>query len=98
MDKLQFLTFLAGVGIPLLVAIVTKSTASKRVKSILNALISLASGLVIVAIDHGGSLDAHYGLGAFYTWVSSIATYYGLLKPTGTSEKVSNATSGFGVG
>lgn len=80
---LQFLAFLAGTVIPVAVALVTARVASSRIKGALNALLALVAGLVVTAQQADGVISKTGAVVVFYTWVASVATHYGLLKPTG---------------
>lgn len=88
----QLLNLFIAVVFPLLVGVVTKKVTSGRIKSILLASISLASGLVsqaLAAILAGVPFDV---VGAFLTgvaaWLIAIATYEGFWKPTGVAAAV----------
>lgn len=95
---LTALNFLGGVFIPLLVAVLTRSSASRGLKAVLNALLSLAAGLVATAIATDGLLEMQTVVSVGITWVTSVATYYGLLKPSGVAPLLADATKNFGLG
>lgn len=92
------IALLTGVIIPLLVGLLTKLNASSTIKSILNfGLSALAGGLATVTSDAGFEWKPFLVNFAF-TWVISIATYYGLWRPTGVAPAVQEATPEFGLG
>jgi|SRR5688572_4935115 len=96
-SDMTLLTLVAGVVIPLLVGVLTKLDAHSGVKAVLNlGLSALAAGLATVnEID----FRWHPFLVNFaFTWVVSVATYYGFWRPTEVSIKVQEATAEFGVG
>ena len=96
-SDMTLITILSGVIIPLLVGLLTKLDASSTVKSVLNfGLSALAGGLATVneADFNWKPFVVNFAL----TWVVSIATYYGLWKPTEVAPKVQVATADFGVG
>ena len=96
-DTAQVISLLVGFVVPLLVGLLSKWDASKTVKSILNfGLSALSSVLATVIPDQ-------FEWGPFLftfamTWATSIATYYGLWKPTNAATKVQSTTATFGVG
>jgi hypothetical protein len=97
----QVLSILAGVVIPILVGVITKLHASRTVKAILNFGLSATAGGVAAALaaDPPGSVHLReWVLNIAVAWVVSVATYYGLWKPTGAAGAVQTATAGFGVG
>lgn len=97
--NVQALAFASGVVIPVLVGLLTKLNASSGVKAALNAFLSAVAGAVIVATQQNGSVDlGHVVIGIAETWVVSVSTYYGFLKPTGAAAAVHKATASFGLG
>lgn len=94
----QVLSILLGVVIPILVGLVTNHTASSGLKAILNAGLSILAGLLNAAFQADGIITREAVLAAAMTWVVSIATYYGLYRPTGIAEAVQKKTAGFGIG
>ena len=92
------LNVVAGLVVPFLVALTTKETTSSRVKAFANlALSAILGGLV--TLNEAGS-DASLVMvvqDIFYTYAMSIASYYGLDKPSGATDKVQNYTRYFGV-
>jgi hypothetical protein len=92
------LTLLVSIVFPLFVGVVTKKTASGRLKAILLATISLLSGLasqLLAAVTAGTTFDLFTalvtGVGA---WLIAIGTYEGFWKPTG----IGDAAQSVGVG
>lgn len=93
------LAIIGGVFIPILVALLTKSTAPQGLKSILNALASAVVGYIAVATQANGVVNVRTAVGAIgLTWIVSISTYYGLWKPTGVAPAISKSTDTFGLG
>lgn len=90
------LSLIVGTVIPLLVGVVTKEVASSAVKGVLNALLSsIAGALTVVIAANGEWVINDIVHGALATFIASIATYYGLWKPTGISASVNANTPGF---
>jgi len=103
--NIQFvhLSIIVGTLIPLLVGVVTKMRASSQVKSIANALLSAVAGALVPVINAcaGDTCAVNWrevALGVGVTWIASVATYYGLWKPTGTADSVQARTAGVGIG
>lgn len=95
----QLLAMFSGLVVPLLVGLLTKSHASAGVKSALNAGLTAIAGALTTALAAGGSVNWQvYVFNIGLAWVISIATYYGLYKPTGTAAAVQSSTGGFGFG
>lgn len=94
----QTVSLLVGVVIPLLVGLLSKLNASSGLKAILNAFLSaIAGALTTVTIVTEATLR-DFVIAILSTWVVSVATYYGIWKPTGVAGTVAVKTSGFGVG
>lgn len=94
----ESVVYLVGILVPLLVGVVSKKVASRRVKAVLNAVLSAIAGSTayLVAVD-GGYDFVGFVNSAVGVFIVSIATYYGLWKPTGAAEGVQNKTSGVGI-
>ncbi len=93
------LSFVLGTIIPVLVALLTKAGAHPGIKAVLNALLAAIAGVVSLAIASNGEIVVSAALSSIATvWFSSVATYYGLLKPTGTAGAVAESTKSFGLG
>lgn len=95
----QLLALISGVFVPLLVGLITKAAASAPLKSLLNALLSAAAGAVSTAIAAGGAVNWKvYALNIGLAWTISVASYYGLWKPSAVASAVNKATPNFGFG
>jgi hypothetical protein len=94
------LNFIVGTAVPLLVALLAKWHAPANLKAILNLLLSAVGGALITLVAAGGATDDVWTwvLSIAMTWVSSIVSYYGLWKPTGTAPAIGTATAQVGVG
>lgn len=96
------LNVLIGTAIPLLVALLAKWSASSALKAVMNAVLSAAAAALQVVLAGCADmcpLEWTPFLSTFFvTWVTSIASYYGLWKPTETAVKVQSKTANFGVG
>jgi hypothetical protein len=91
------LATLAGVIVPLLVGIVTKLQAPAGLKAMINAALAALGGLAATIVP--GDFAWHPFLANWATaWVVSVATYYGLWKPSGVAPAVQQSTAGVGVG
>src|SRR5258708_35209379 len=89
----QVLSLASGVLLPLVVGLLTRVPASRRLQSLLNALLSAVAGAVTTAIQAKGNIVPQtYLLNIGIAWVSSIATYYGLWEPTGVAGAVKAKT------
>lgn len=97
-DLGQTISILVGFVIPLLVGLLSRVNASRHLKAALNfGLAALAAALSGIVPSEPFQWDGFVVTFAL-TWATSIASYYGLLKPTGVAGSVSQATSGFGIG
>lgn len=95
----HILSLILGTVIPLLVGILTKINASSGVKAVANAFLSALAGVLTTLINAGGVFEwRSVVLTTLLTWVVSVATYYGLYKPTKTAQVVQLKTANFGVG
>lgn len=94
-----FLTVLIAVVLPLLTGLVTKSTASPKLKALTLLSLTLIATAIQQLIDVNGVVNLRTFLANFaVTWLIAIVTYLGLLKPIGAAAKVQNATPNFGLG
>lgn len=94
----SYISALVGVAIPLLVGLLTKLDAPSGVKAAANALLSAFAGVATQVVEAGGTfIPGEAVASVVLTWVVSVATYYGLWKPTKTSEVVQVKTANFGV-
>lgn len=93
-----FLTILVGTALPILVGIVTKASASSKLKSTLLALFSAIGGVAVIAIEQDGLIEKDTLIAAAVTFVTAAATYYGFWKPSGVAPAVQNRTADVGLG
>jgi hypothetical protein len=93
-------SILIGTVLPIVVGLVTKLKASSRLKALLLLTLSAVQGLIVNSTlgDGAAVLSADTLLVAAIGWVSAVASYYGLLTPTGVSPKVNEKTAHFGLG
>lgn len=88
---------LAGVIVPLLVALITKLNAQAGLKAFMNAGLSGVGGLLATVLP--GEWNWRVFMTKWATaWVISIATYAGFYKPTGIAPAVQNSTANTGIG
>jgi hypothetical protein len=94
----QTVAFLSGIIIPLLVGLLSKVSASSGLKAILNAFLSALAGVLatVTQVDSANARD--FVIAIISTWVVSVATYYGVWKPTGVAGTVVAKSAGFGLG
>lgn len=96
-DVAQTISILVGFVIPLLVGLLSRLNAPRHVKAILNFALSAAAAALSGIIP-----DQFYWSGFIVTfaltWATSIASYYGLLKPSGVAGSVAEKTASFGIG
>ncbi len=93
------LSFVVGVLIPLLVALLTKVNASRTVKAVLNLGLSAIAGAVVVAIQASGNINVqNLVVGVGTTWIASIVSYYGVHDPTGSASAVAGIAPNVGLG
>lgn len=96
-DDATLIATLVGVVVPLLVGVVTKLKAAAGVKAFLNAGLCGLGGLVATVVPETFTWRAFLVKWAT-AWVVSVATYYGLWKPSGVAPAVQQSTAGVGVG
>lgn len=94
----QTIAMVTGLAIPLLVGLLSKINASSGLKGVLNAVLSATAGVLatVTQVDSANLRDFVIAMGS--TWIVSVASYYGLWKPTGVAGTVIQATARFGVG
>lgn len=85
-----FVTAIVGVLIPIFVGLVTKLKASSSIKAVISIVLSAVQSLIVSSmIDGGGAIISK---NTFILWVLSlivsVASYVGIYKPTGISEKL----------
>lgn len=93
----------AGLIIPNLTNLLTKSKASGRVKALVAAVLALAAGVVQAEINLGSGLHTttqikQAALAAGLAWVMAQSTHYGFLVPTGITDWLKNIAPDFGIG
>lgn len=97
-DPTNFVRLL-GIAIPIVTALITKSTASSSLKSIVTTVLSAVTATAAYLIAADGSYDWQGFVNAFLnTFIPAIALYYGLYKPTGVTDRVNVSTGAFGLG
>ena len=85
-DVVGLLTILAQVVLPIVVAIVTKSSATGAWKAVTLLGLTALTQFVSQWVQGFGSFDLpQAGLNAAVGFAVSVAAYYGLWKPTGTT-------------
>lgn len=97
-DLAQTISILVGFVIPLLVGLLSRANASRHVKAILNFGLSALAAALSGILSTGTFKWSGFAVTFALTWATSVASYYGLLKPTGAAQSIQAATSGFGVG
>lgn len=96
----ELITILVGIVLPLVTGIITKLNATSAVKAVANAVLSVVAGfLVALANAPEQGLDLYVFLYAVaLAFVSSIASFHGIWKPTGIAGRVQATTADFGIG
>lgn len=95
----QIVLFITGTLLPLLVGVVTKMSSPSWAKAWLHAILSLVSGIVIVAtkVDGTAVISKQTVITAVLVWITGMAAYHGFLKPTWIAPTVQRKTAEFGV-
>lgn len=93
----QVIAMISGVLIPILVALLIKVQASAKLKAVANAFLSGVAGALATVIP-GDWQWKPFAVAALSTWAVSVATYYGLWKPTGATQAAAKATGDVGIG
>lgn len=87
--KIQILSLILGVVLPILVGLVTTRATDAGAKAVLLALLAAASGFgteLLDALANSGAFDwGSAGLSWLGTFLVAVATHFGLWKPTGVS-------------
>lgn len=96
-SDMTLIAVIAGVIIPILVGLVTKLQASPSVKAVLNFGLTAAAGL-LVTVNEATFEWKVFLVNWSLTWAVSVATYYGLYKPSGISDTVQEKTADIGIG
>jgi hypothetical protein len=97
----QTISLLCGVVIPLLVGLLAKINASDGLKAVINALLSALAGTLATFTQTGLGAGVDWKtlvISILSVWVVSVATYYGVYKPTGVAGSLAAATPKFGFG
>ena len=89
---------LLAVCIPIIIGLITKSSASGGLKSTLNVVVSAFVTGVTTLLDNANATVAGTLRSFIFTAVASFAAYYGVWKPNGVAGTVAAKTAGFGVG
>lgn len=99
-SETQVIAMVSGLFIPLLVGILAKLAAPTWLKAFLNFGLTAATGALatIVPDDSPGFAWTPFLIAWLSAWVVSVATHYGLWKPTGTTLAVQQATADVGLG
>lgn len=94
-----FLAYAAGTIVPILVAILAKSTASRPLKVILNSILVAVGASLVVSIKMNGAIDLYgWGSAIAEAAIASWASYNGFWKPLGVAPAIHKATAKFGIG
>lgn len=90
-----------GTLIPALTDLLAKEAAPAWLKAVLNAGLAAISGALTGALNANTLNGSHWEqilLTIGLAWLASVASYFGLWKPTGLSDKLSRATPNVGIG
>lgn len=91
--------FLVGTLIPLATAFVTKLRASPGLKAVVTLLLSVIAGTINSIVEAGGEFELRPTVtSVILTWLTAIASYYGLWKPTNAAPKVASIAPASGIG
>lgn len=91
----QTLNVVVGVFLPILVGLVTKTTTSAAVKAWLLAVLNVAGAFITTYINDPNTFDLFgAALTAVVSFVTSVAVYYGLWRPTGIAPAANRAITG----
>lgn len=93
----QLITIASGVLVPIAVGLLAKLRAPGGLKAMMNAALS-AIGSVLAQVIPASFSWKPFFISWASVWVVSIATYYGLYKPTGIAPAVQNSTANVGIG
>jgi hypothetical protein len=96
-STVQVVSILIGTLIPILVALVTRSTAPAGVKAVVNLALSAVTAFLTEYINSTNFVWQQALLTTVMTFVVSVATYYGLWKPTnvaGSGSAAARAVTG----
>jgi hypothetical protein len=87
LSTVQVASLLVGIGLPLLVGFVTKSSTSSTVKSLLLVALSCVSGFLTEFINSSNFVWQQALLTSIVTFVVGVAAHYGVFVPTGVTAK-----------
>lgn len=93
-----FFSLVLGSVLPVLVGLVTKKVASRRLKASMLAFLSGLAGVLASAQGTNGLFSKETIILSGGVWITAVATYYGLLQPTGIAAAVQDNTAEFGIG
>lgn len=96
-----FFALLLGTLVPGLVALITKTHASSKLKAVLSAFLSAISGAVsgyIASVPAGEARWTQVGFSVLLAVVAAASTYLGLWKPSGASPAMARWLPNFGLG
>lgn len=92
LDAAQVIGLVLSAVLPLLVGLVTTRVTDGRVKAVLLAALTLATGLLtelLAAVNAGTTYDLGEGLTAGVTgFLIAVGLHFGLYKPTGLTDAV----------
>ena len=94
---LSLLQILISMVLPVAVGIVTTKVAHPGVKAVLLAVFAALTSIAGAAIVAGGVVASEVVMQAIFNLVVSVATYYGVWKPTGVAESVQDHTASKGI-
>jgi hypothetical protein len=87
MSTVQVVSLLVGIGLPLLVGLVTKSSTNSTVKSLLLVGLSCVSGFLTEYLNSSHFVWQQALLTSIVTFVVGVAAHYGVFVPTGVTAK-----------
>lgn len=79
-------SIILGLVLPLFVGIVTTKVESSKLKGVLLLTASAVTGVLNSVVTTGGALSKDTIVAAVTAYVIALASYYGVWKPTGTTE------------
>lgn len=91
LNTVQVASLLIGVFLPILVALVTKDVTNSSVKSILLLVLSGVSGFLTEFVNSPHFYWQQALLTTIVTFITGVASLYGLWRPTGVSGKAQHA-------
>lgn len=91
-------TVLLGVISQLIVPLVTTELASPRQRTLVLAVIGVATSFITLGISSAGVNVQNFVLTYYGTLLTAITSYKGITKPLGANQAIAAKTSAFGVG